>query len=528
MLNTLLALALVITAFATALAALLVLSFLTNRRSHSLRRFNADDQNTVVFLFENEHLVDATKEAQTLLASGPRTVTEWTHLTTLLLPRFPGFPDWIRDLVDMGEMSMTSSDGTSRLDAEWHDGVARIALVDVETGDAQVDLDRHALTAMRHELDTLRATAEHVPYLVWREDEQGVITWANRAYLDLVDNTDQSADIAPWPPRHLFDLPHLAAVDGNAPRDQRRVALSLPEDDQRHWFDIHETMLDGEILFTATPADKVVRAETALTEFVTTLTKTFAHLPIGLAIFDRDRKLVLFNPALNDLVALPIEFLCGKPTLFSFLDRMREKRMMPEPKDYKSWRQQMSDLEAQAIDGTYEETWALPTGQTYRVTGRPHPDGAVAFLFEDISAEISLTRRFRTELEMGQSALDCMPEAVAIFRPSGVLAMSNSAYADVWGSDPSTTFVDLNLSDAVGGWKRQCTPTPVWERLKTFVSHQGERTPWTASIARKDGRILDCRFEPMARGATLAAFKLASDGVKDLPADAEPLAIAKV
>ena len=62
--------------------------------------------------------------------------------------------------------------------------------------------------------------------------------------------------------------------------------------------------------------------------------------------------------------------------------------MMPEPKDYRSWRQQMSDLEAAAQNGTYEETWALPTGQTYRVTGRPHPDGAVALLFEDISAEV--------------------------------------------------------------------------------------------------------------------------------------------
>ena len=41
----------------------------------------------------------------------------------------------------------------------------------------------------------------------------------------------------------------------------------------------------------------------------------------------------------------------------------------------------------------------LPNGLTYRVRGRPHPNGALAFLFENISAEISLTRKFRTKLD---------------------------------------------------------------------------------------------------------------------------------
>jgi len=49
--------------------------------------------------------------------------------------------------------------------------------------------------------------------------------------------------------------------------------------------------------------------------FVQTLTKTFAQLSIGLAIFNRERQLVLFNPALIDLTALPADFLTGRPHL---------------------------------------------------------------------------------------------------------------------------------------------------------------------------------------------------------------------
>lgn len=507
--NTLMAMALVATSFTIALAVLLAFALMARGRRPGLLSQKQSEEDQIVFLFEGEHLVDASREAHALLSSGQRTGTEWTHLAGLLQPRFPGLRDWIQDLADMGEISMPSTDGSSRLDAEWHHGVARLTLVDVETAEGQVELDRHSLTAMRNELETLRSTAKHVPYMVWRETADGQITWANRTYLDLAEALDPAGETPPWPPRAIFDRPRLAAVEDTDADEPRRVALNMPDDDSRHWFDIQQENLGDEVLFTALPADKVVRAETSLSEFVTTLTKTFAHLPIGLAIFDRDRKLALFNPALTDLTALPITFLVAKPSLFSFLDCMREKRMMPEPKDYKSWRQQMSELEAQAVDGTYEETWALPTGQTYRVTGRPHPDGAVAFLFEDITAEISLTRRFRSELEMGQSALDCLGEAVAVFRPgSGVLAMSNNAYAKMWGNDPSTSFEDMTITDASINWQRLSTPTPVWEKLRKFVVTPGDRTEWTASVTLKDGRVIDGRFTPMARGATMATFRL--------------------
>ena len=80
--------------------------------------------------------------------------------------------------------------------------------------------------------------------------------------------------------------------------------------------------------------------------------------------------------------------------------------MVPEPKDYRSWSNQMNSLEAAAASGHHVGIWSLPGGQTYRVTGRPHPDGAVAFLFEDITSEISLTRQFRADLSLGAEVLE--------------------------------------------------------------------------------------------------------------------------
>ena len=121
--------------------------------------------------------------------------------------------------------------------------------------------------------------------------------------------------------------------------------------------------------------DTVVNAEIAQRNFVQILTKTFAHLSIGLAIFNRDRQLALFNPALVDLTDLPAEFLTGRPTIMCFFDRLRDNRTMPEPKNYANWRARVGTVVAAASDGSFRETWALPDGRTFRVTGRPHPDG---------------------------------------------------------------------------------------------------------------------------------------------------------
>jgi len=50
----------------------------------------------------------------------------------------------------------------------------------------------------------------------------------------------------------------------------------------------------------------------------------------------------LFNPALLDLTGLPAEFLAMRPSLLSVLDAMHDRNMIPEPKDYRSWRRQRS------------------------------------------------------------------------------------------------------------------------------------------------------------------------------------------
>jgi len=507
-------------AFSVAFAVLWLLTLIDERTRRKTTGFMAQPDNSIAFLFDNEALVNASESARYMLSDAPVGGTDWARLLALLLPRFPDLAERVAELAERSKILLQSLDGMTCLEAEWRDGLARICLVDSETANSGANLDQHRLKAIEQELETLRATAQNAPFLVWRQRQDGTVTWANNSYLEISRLSGPDALVAAWPPPRLFDMSELSKISrGRVPR---RLTVRLPGEAEPRWFDCFESDLGGENLYTAIPADNVVRAEVALRDFVQTLTKTFAHLTIGLAIFDKQRRLALFNPALTDLTSLPPEFLSARPTLRAVLDRLREKMILPEPRDYISWRQRLYELETAAENGTYEETWSLASGQTYRVTGRPHPDGAVAFLFEDVSAEISLTRRFRAELEIGQAVMDSLDEAIAVFSPSGILTLSNAAYSRLWEVDQTTILGNFGILDATRTWSQKCAPTPVWGDAREFVGAMSDRAEWTADVRMKDGRSVQCRFTPISGGATLAGFRIARPEVARIEVKSAP------
>ena len=509
-----------LTSVGSAVLALMVMSVVLSRRAKPTVRSHAHPElEETVFLFDDQDLVDATAPARTLLDATPVAGSDWARLSTFIAPRFEKFAEAMSTLAANGRLELTEKPGDDgkaqlRLIAEDIAGLARITLIDPEAEGRGIMVDGLSQRALEDELDLLRQTLDKSPALIWREDANGDVTWANRAYILRSHALETADETLIWPLPKMFAVPQGALQHG-----PRRLRIE-GEGETAIWFDTHSFPIESGTLYFALPADATVRAEKALRDFVQTLTKTFADLPIGLAIFDRQRQLQLFNPALLDLTQLGPEFLSGRPTLYAFLDRLREARMMPEPKDYRSWRQQMTELEKAAAAGFHTETWSLPSGQTYRVTGRPHPDGAVAFLFEDISSEMSLTRRFRAEIEMTHEMLDQMTEAVAVFHASGEMALSNAAYGALWRVEPETTLGQVTLLDALKLWQNDCDPDPIWARLLDYALRLGDKTPLSGQVRLKSGNQIDCRFSILHGGALMARF---STGHRQEPLPAQQI-----
>lgn len=498
-------LGLVVTALLAALAGLFFLTALQGRRPQAPALFD-DRASSTEFLFDGDALVDATPAARALLRHSPQLDgSPWPRLLAWLVPRFPDLTARLTGLPTEGRIVLASAESAGPallLTLELRGGLTRLTLTDAaETTSLATDPLTHRAT--EEELARLRIVTALAPLPIWQEDEAGAILWANTAYHRLIAVDGAEGSGFQWPTPRLFD--RTAAAQGARTQRQRIDAAGGGV----RWFELAMvTEAPGRFVY-ALPADPVVQAETALQEFMQTLTKTFAQLNTGLAIFDRDRRLQLFNPALMDLTGLQPDFLSARPRLTALLDALRERSMIPEPRDWHSWRAHLDNLEKAAAAGLHEETWPLPGGQTYRVTARPHPNGALALMLEDISSEMSQTRRYRADLELGQAVIDAMDEAIAVFSSAGVLVLSNTAYAALWNHDPGAT---LNGGSGIGAicghWRDATAPSAVWDRAEDFVAQMGPREAWADLAYMTDGRPLWCRFAALSGGATLAGFRL--------------------
>ncbi|MBK4217603.1 PAS-domain containing protein [Paracoccus caeni] len=477
-----------------------------DRRKGTRRRRSSDGLDgalrPMVFLFNDGRLIDATPPARNLFDRLGAVDHEWGRLMQWIGPRFPDDIGRLDQLPRLGRVELVGHSGNGsaslRLLAEQIDqALVRITLTDPQADGAGIVVDSMSLQAMEEELDLLRRALDQTPMLVWRQDRQHGVTWANAAYLRQAEALSDGE--VTWPLPRLLEPPQ--AVPG-ASTSSKRAALN--DNGNVRWYDCHNHQIDpDQSMMFALPADAAIRAERSLREFVQTLTKTFADLPTGLAIFDRERHLQLFNPALIDLTGLPTGFLTARPTLFDLLDKLRELRMVPEPKDYRSWRQQMYHLESAAATGRHVETWSLPGGQTYRVTGRPHPDGAVAFLIEDITSEISLTRKFRADLSLGNTVLDAIDDALVVFAPGDQVALTNQAYRNLWGEGTPTK------ADMLADWQARGSDGPGFAALRARLSGENGDARRDGIMTGPDGNLLSWTVNHLGLGRQMISFRSA-------------------
>lgn len=456
-----------------------------------------------VFLFSGRQLMAASEEAMVLLKETEGEGDALEKLRSRLGLETEGETSPIDDLIANGvrfTREIQREDGRFwEVEGRPRGSLAAIYVRDTSKVRAELDEAQDILSHVCGDRDKLVEVLDTAPIAAWRRRETGELLWANQHVDQLRSDTDKPALPAGF----------LEFEPDQGPEVSRRVALkqNVGGELTESWFDVGEHLSkDGEIVGVARDISDLVKVETALHRFVSTLTETFAHLPTGLAIFDADRRLNIFNPALAEQMKLDPAWLAARPGFRDFMLKLREFQMMPEEKNSDVWRERVQAIEAEAVTGNLMEKWVLPSGQTFQITGRPHPYGAVAFLFEDISTHITLEQKYRSEIALSQVTLDHLSETVCVFDTAGTMVFCNAAFGEVWGFDPMETVAAPSVRDVTGQMSAACEPSPVWGDLRDFATSAEQRTSWNAEVELKEGMKLFGVFAPLPDGSTLVVF----------------------
>jgi len=147
----------------------------------------------------------------------------------------------------------------------------------------------------------------------------------------------------------------------------------------------------------------------------------------------------------------------------------------------------------------------MPGGQTIRVVTQPHPFGGLTFLYEDVTARLTLESDYNTLMKVQSATLDTLSEGVAVFGPDGKLKLHNAAFTRIWELDADDLDGEPHVRTIAALSRDRFGDTRLWDQLiGTIVA--GARAQDLGEVERSDKSILSLSTAPLPDGATLVTF----------------------
>lgn len=437
----------------------------------------------LLFLFRNGDLVDANPAAQNLLQTFDDPSAVYSSLVDCLQFEFPDLEARFQDLSDNSDVVIQSVNlphmsveisrsGDRLLCSIWHDPFV---------------LDETCKEIfLRKKVSDLERALSNSPYIFWKEDQKGQLSWCNRQYIEASNyfRKDSTGTPTALHSSRLFPDVPTGFLDGESVKTSRCSLISARRDAE-HWFNVVSVAAPDGAFHFSSDATAEVKAEASQRDTVRTFVQIFAQLAVGLVIFDQSRRLVIYNPAFCETMGLDPVFLASKPTLPSVLDRLRNSKKAPEPTSYSVFRGKVSELEKIAKEGLYEEVWQLPDRQEIKVTGKPYPDGAMAFFFEDVSEATQSAIWHRSQKQSYQDALNLIDDPIQIFSPTKQLLFSNDAAKKSLGL-PRDQLQDLRI--VLLQWKNLFLPNSHWGKIESLENSLALENSAKQVMLAKDGR----------------------------------------
>ena len=358
-----------------------------------------------------------------------------------------------------------------------------------------------------------RAVLEALPIPVWFRDKDLRISWANAAFLETTGTStlEQAVQAASPLDRLEHDLA-LGVRHGATPVTAKRYAVI---EGVRQALTLWSCPLrDGIVAGAACDFAAAADASGRTTPDADADVHALNSLPLAVAIFGPDRRLVFGNRSYARLWGLEKDWLERKPTAGEILDRLRELRRLPEQSDFAAWKRDRLKLFEDA-GGVSEELWHLPSGTTVRVTTRPRPSGGLLCMLEDVSDRLRQESAYNALIKVQQATLNMLQEAVAVFGTDGRLRLHNSAFARLWELDED----DLEDAPHLNGIAQSCTSRfgeqAIWEIISSSVTAASPKDlDGSIGVKRRDGRIVSLSLSRLPDGAVLVTFTDITDQMR--------------
>lgn len=350
-----------------------------------------------------------------------------------------------------------------------------------------------------------REMLDALPIPVWMRGAGQAIAWANRAFLSILgfssleDAVTANASLE-WSERDLA----IRALESRRPVECR--ASVIVKGESRVFSMGLSPMGDASVAGFATDVTDFVRMESKLQLVRDAQEDMIEHIPFAVATFDADRKLAGFNNAYVEMWELPRSWLETHPSYNDILDRLRDRRRLPEQRSFPEWKAQQL-MAFGSANRRSEEFWHLPNGKSIRIAIQPHLAGGVFVLFQDITEKLRLESSLNLLTQVQKATLDTLDEGIAIFGTDGRLVLHNALFARMWKLSEDELGDQPHFAEIANICTTRIGRDGIWGIVSCGVNSATPESfgEW-GKTRRADGRIISLSLSRLPNGATVVTF----------------------
>ena len=208
-----------------------------------------------------------------------------------------------------------------------------------------------------------------------------------------------------------------------------------------------------------------------------------SSLDTAFGIINSNHIFTFVNASFIKMWNLPTEFLEKSPHYNAFLDKIREKGILPEVPDFNAYKQEENKTFDELTE-QHEDLLYIPDGRTLRRIIAPHPDGTL-IAYEDITEHLETTRKLSDLTSIQQGILNNITDSVALFSPTLKLTYYNNSFAKLWGLD-DTTELQLSIRYLLDKQQENLPEIENWQSFREDMQkHITNCTPFTLKLKNK-------------------------------------------
>jgi signal transduction histidine kinase len=352
--------------------------------------------------------------------------------------------------------------------------------------------DAAALRRVQLEAAGMREMLDALPVPIWRSRSDLAIVDCNWAYASALDATHETVL---GQPRGLAP----GALSG----ERRHVVIG----GSRRLLEIGELPCSaGGAIGFALDRTEVENAAAELWRHINAHAEVLEGIGASVAIYGPDKRLKFFNTAFASMWDLAEDWLAAEPSFDEVLERLRERRRLPEVADFRAFKREQLRMFTSVI-APQQDLLHLPDGRTLLLSISPHPFGGLTFVYEDVTDRLALERSCNTLTQVRRATLDHLFEGIAVYGSDGRLKLHNPAYLAIWGLTPDDVAGEPHIGEMVEKIRAWLDEGDHWPKIKQgMIDKVTAHALSSGPLYRKDGSMLQEATVPLPDGNVLLTY----------------------